>query len=272
MQQETFISYKGYRWLIVAIAACVILSIVYFVDRPVGGRNGATVVGYTYGTIAALGIVWLMWYGIRKRSYRSSLGTLEGWLAAHVWIGISLLLIVPLHSGFSFHWNVHTLAYALMVVTILTGIWGMVNYARLSERIESHRGGGSVATAVEQILALSTEIEGTSRGKSDAFLEVIHRTDFKFSPTLGLLLGISHPPSVDHTMVGAFITRVPESEMSECLRALGLIDRKCDLAAAVIEESRIKLLLRAWLFIHVPVSVALCGALAIHILSVFLFW
>jgi hypothetical protein len=272
VQQETFISYKGYRWLVISLAVTAILSIIYFVDAPVGGRNGATVVGYTYGTLAALGIVWLMFYGVRKRSYSSSIGTVQGWLAAHVWIGIALLLIVPLHSGFSFHWNVHTLAYALMVVTILTGIWGMVNYARLSERIESHRGGGSNAAMLERIYACAADAEALCRGKSDAFLEVAHRLDFAFSPSIRLVLGMSAVPTVDHALAGELLAKVPEAERDECLRVVGLIDQKSDLATSLIEESRVKALLRAWLFLHVPASVALCGALAIHILSVFLFW
>jgi hypothetical protein len=159
-----------------------------------------------------------------------------------------------------------------MVVTILTGIWGMLNYARLSERIESHRGGGNNTAVLERIHAFSADIDSLCRGKSDAFVEVARRLDFSFTPSLRLVLGMSNVPVVDHALAGELLTRVPEGEREECLRLVGVVDQKSDLATGLVEESRVKALLRAWLYLHVPVSVALCGALVIHILSVFLFW
>ena len=34
--------------------------------------------GYTFGVISALGIVWLMLFGMRKRAYASTIGTVQG--------------------------------------------------------------------------------------------------------------------------------------------------------------------------------------------------
>ena len=127
MYQQTFLNYRRFKWLWITIAALVALFALYLIDKPIGGRNGGTLLGYAYGILAAVGIVWLMAFGLRKRAYHSSLGTLEGWLAAHVWIGIGLLLVVPLHAAFSFGCNVHTLAYVLMVLMLIvkpTGLLG----------------------------------------------------------------------------------------------------------------------------------------------------
>lgn len=272
MRQETFVSYKGYRWLFITALALVAFTIIYFMNSPVGGRNGGTVVGYTYGTLATVGIIWLMAFGARKRAYRSSVGTVEGWLAAHVWIGLGLLLLVPLHAGFSFGCNVHTLAYVFMVVTILSGVWGMVNYATLSSRIDSHRGGRKSKAVLEQIGELSSELATLCNGKSDAIVAFVQKFDFEFSPTIRTLLSHSTVPSVDQKGASVLLVKMAESEQQDALRAISLIDQKADLARALLEESRIKALLRVWLFIHVPVSIALCVAVAVHILSVFIFW
>ena len=43
--------------------------------------------------------------------------------------GLSLIVIVTLHTGFQFGWNVHTLAYGLMLLVIVSGIFGIVVYA-----------------------------------------------------------------------------------------------------------------------------------------------
>ena len=39
--------------------------------------------------------------------------------------------MATLHAAFQVGWNVHTLAYVLMLLVIASGIYGVVNYARL---------------------------------------------------------------------------------------------------------------------------------------------
>lgn len=271
MQQETFISYRGYRWLIVTAVASILSVVMYAVNEPIGGRNGGTVIGYTYGTLATVGIIWLMSYGARRRAYHSALGTVQGWLSAHVWIGIGLLLLVPLHAGFSFGCNVHTLAYVFMVVTIVSGIWGIVNYSTLAARIESHRGGVTSERILEQLHSLSSDINAMCQGKSDAFVSSAQRLDQPFSVGLLSLIRKREFLHVDQKVAADALTKLPENEREDALRVFSLIDQRCDLMTALFEEARVKALLRLWLFIHVPVSIALCVALAIHILSVFFF-
>lgn len=272
MQLETFISYRGYRWLIITVMAAITSVVVYIANDPVGGRNGGTVVGYSYGTLATLGIIWLMSYGARKRAYSSALGSVQGWLSAHVWIGIGLLILVPLHSGFSFGCNVHTLAYALMVVTIVSGIWGVVNYSTLASRIKSHRGGGTAKQVLEQLNSVSHDISVMCQGKSDLFVSCVELLDPRFSVSFRTLLRKSRFPHIDQKAAGEALAIITEGERDELLRVFGLIDQKRDLMSGLFEEARVKALLRLWLFIHIPASVALCVAVAIHILSVFFFW
>lgn len=272
MSQETFINYKRYRWLWITLVALVVLTAVYVSSSPVGGRNGGTTLGYTYGVLATIGIIWLMAYGLRKRAYRSSLGTVEGWLAAHVWIGIGLLLVVPMHSGFSFGCNVHTAAYVFMVVTILTGIWGTANYAALSGKIMAHRGGAKDIALVEQIADVGAHAESLCAGKSDAFLAIFNSFSVPFKPTLlGLLLS-PRSLAIDQLAASDMLAKVPEPERSDAMSLLGLLDQRLDMMHTLVEQARIKALLKVWLYVHVPVAFALCVALAIHIFSVFYFW
>lgn len=272
MTQETFIRYKNFRWLWITAAALVVLSVAYLINSPVGGRNGGTALGYAYGALATIGIIWLMAYGLRKRAYHSSLGTVEGWLAAHVWIGIGLLLVVPLHSGFSFGCNVHTAAYVFMVVTILTGIWGTANYATLSGKIMAHRGGAKDAVLLEQIADVGTHAESLCAGKSDAYLAIFNSFSVPLKPTLMSLLLARHAYAIDQHAVSEMLSKVPESERADAMRLIGLLDQRLDMVRTLVEQARIKALLKVWLYVHVPVAFALCVALAIHIFSVFFFW
>jgi hypothetical protein len=254
------------------IGALLLSLVAYVINEPAAGRSGGSALGYAYGVIATLAIIWLMAYGLRKRSYRSSLGTVQGWLAAHVWIGIGLLFFVPLHSAFSFGLNVHTAAYLFMVLTIVTGMWGVANYATLSGKIQAHRGGAKDEALIEQIDTLTERIDRLCAGKSEQFLALLNRFDFSFQPGFRALLRMHSIPTVEQPVVSEMLRAIPEMERDDAITMVGTLDQRSDLARLIIEQSRIKALLRVWLYFHVPVSVALCVTLAIHILSVFFLW
>jgi hypothetical protein len=79
-------------------------------------------------------------------------------------------------------------------------------------------------------------------------------------------------PLVDHVAAGKMIAEIAPLEKEDAITLLGLLDQRADLARTLLEQARIKALLKIWLYVHVPFSVALCVTLAIHILSVFFFW
>jgi len=266
--QETFISYKRFRWLWITAVGLLVCTTMYALNSPVGGNNGGTALGYAFGTIAALGIALLMAYAARKRAYRSSLGTVEGWLAAHVWIGIGLILLVPLHSGFSFGLDVHTTAYVLMVGTIATGIWGAVNYSRLSGKITAHRGGATDATMLERIGELGKQAEALCAGKSEAFLQVYNAFDVALDLSLWSIIVKERHPSVNQKAAAVMLSVISDAEQRDAIAMIGLLDQRLDLIRSLLEQARIKALLKLWLYTHIPLSCALCVALAIHIVVV----
>jgi hypothetical protein len=251
----------------------------YVIDKPIGGRNGGTVLGYSLGVIAALGIAYLMYYGIRKRSYHAKVTTLKATLSAHVWIGLSLLYLVPLHSGFSFGLNVHTLAYVLMVIVVLSGLWGVFMYEKLPLQLKSQRGGGTIRVLLEQIKSLSDDISavsGTSKTsnveRSDAFLKMLEALDFSFVPSLRRSLFKANPRSINKNRSAQFLQQLPRDEQESGLKLIGLVNKKRELVCRVQDEARALTWIRLWLFIHLPISIALCVALFIHIFSVFYYW
>ena len=107
--QPSILAYRGSRYLWVALAVSVTAIIAYAWHAPAVPPNGGTWLGYSLGTLGAVLILWLMSFGIRKRAYTSSAGTVQGWLSAHVYLGLSLLVVATLHAGFrwagtSTHW------------------------------------------------------------------------------------------------------------------------------------------------------------------------
>ena len=130
MAHQSILAYARYRYLKIATVAVVVAIAAYAWDRPPNGRYGGTWLGYTLGTVGALLIFWLLYFGVRKRRYASNAGMVQGWLSAHCYLGTTLIVIVTLHAAFKLGWNVHTLAYVLMLVVIFSGFYGVYAYLR----------------------------------------------------------------------------------------------------------------------------------------------
>ena len=267
---ESFLSYKNFRWLRLNALLIVVIAAAYYIDEPMGGRNGGTWVGYTLGFISTAAILYLMWFGIRKRAHYAQVTTLKGCLAVHVWLGIALAIIVPFHSGFQFGLNVHTLAYALMVATILSGVLGAVIYIRYPSRMQSHRGGGTIKNLLEQIGVISADIEFIAKDRSDEFLRLFDRLDFIYKPSVArALFRRKTNYAITPKEIAALLSRLPKNESDEGYQLVSLGTKKRQLVDQIDNEIRTMAAFRTWLYFHLPISFAMLAAVAIHIFSVF---
>lgn len=270
MIKENFINHGNYRWFWVNFFFLTLMFILYFIDEPLKGRGGDTPLGYFFGGLATVGILVLMWFGKRKRSYSSTTGTVMGWLSAHVWIGLALIVLVPLHSGFQFGWNVHTLAYGLMLATILSGVWGAFNYIQYPSQILSHRGGDSTREILGKIQQVINDIRKMEDEKSDEFIQLVNHINAPFEPGLKSVVFAKIIPdaSKDQTLA-QHITNLPNQEREEAIKVVNMIRAKQGLIDSLRNEIGVDFILKVWLFFHVPLALSLCLALAIHIFSVF---
>lgn len=274
---KSFLVHRGFRWPKITAFLVVLCIIPYVALRPPGGNNGGTWLGYTLGTIGALMIVWLMLLGIRKRRYGPGSWSLKSWLSAHVYLGLSLILIASLHAGFEVGWNIHTLAYALMILVILTGIWGTVLYVRIPALMTQNRQGqtfdvmagailGLDQQAVEQALPLGDEFadqvrlsrEGTRLGGS-AWRQISGR-DPRCATTRAL------------KRVRDLVRALPGEQAERGNALLVTLGRKEEMLRRARRDIRYKALLDVWLYTHVPLSFALLAALTAHIISVFFYF
>ncbi|HMP47529.1 MAG TPA: hypothetical protein PKA63_02535 [Oligoflexia bacterium] len=285
-------------WLWIALIITVGSFVLYFYSDPVGGRNGGTVVGYFLGVLSTIGIIYLMWYGIRKRSYYARYTTLKGVLSSHIWIGIALIFIVPLHSGFSFGWNLHTATYVIMLLTIATGIWGVFLFRAYPQRLSSQRGGPSANQLATAIYSVKNEIRDiiSASTRSDSFFKMIQSLDFESdnrpvsrnksgskgsdfkvsgdisTTSIWRLLFSKLPRELSEEESAKILADIPREEEQAALSCMQLIHKKRDLYNALIKEARANTIIRGWLFLHVPLSVGLCVLLLLHIFSVFFYW
>ena len=301
---ESFLRHQRFRYLKAAAALCVVASAIYLWHEPLDGPNGGTWLGYTLGTLGALMIVWLTWLGVRKRQYASNLGTVRGWVSAHVYLGLALLVIATLHTGFQFGANLHTLAYVLMVLVIASGVFGIAVYTRYPRMITDHRAQATRESWIEEVL----ELNERAIALADQISPDVHRFVLRSAermrlggswreqlfyasgdaggPELGALTEILRKKL---TATGAERAAVADAEqiilltdekimMSErdpaierLKQLLELLTRRNDLAARVNQDVQMHARLQVWLYLHVPLTAALLAALTAHIVAVFLY-
>lgn len=271
---RTFLEYERYRYLKVAVAALLASLALYVFDDPPGGRSGGSWTGYGLGTVAAATIFWLMWLGVRKRSYASTGAPLKGWVSAHVYLGTGLLFLVPLHSAFELGANVHTLAYALMCVVIFSGILGVAFYALVPTSMTRNRNNITLDAMLERIAEIDSECRLAAEGLPDYYAQAVLT-------------------SIDETRIGGGFRsqlsgRDPDCGTARALRSLRssdielkddakaqerklveLIARKELLVKQIRGDIRFKGLLDLWLIVHVPFAFATCAAVLVHVFVVF---
>lgn len=288
--QTSILAFRKRRYLWAAMTLTALCMLAYWFDDPQEPPNGGTLLGYALGTLGALMIFWLTWFGIRKRNYASNSGTVQGWLSAHVYFGLSLLVIVLLHAGFQFGWNIHTLAFALMVLVIASGLYGVFIYMKNPERLSENRGGASRSELLDQLDDIDRRSRRVALNLTAEFQEFvtsgIQRTELGSTLWQRLqnedrsrvqLPGES--ATVDNKGQEAAMDWLAEqqsradAETAATIAELSaLLRNKRKLLRQVGEDLRLQAGIEVWLYAHVPLTAALLTALLAHIVTVFLYW
>ena len=276
-RHESFLAYSRYRYLWFAVLIVVATIVLYIVDRPYGTRYGGTWAGYTLGVAGALLIVWLTWFGYRKRSYAEAQGRLVGRLSAHVYFGLALLVIVTLHTGFHVGWNVHTLAYALMCLVIASGILGVFCYMRYPRLMTENRGGmtmqqmvGTIATLDEQLRVAAMPLDETTAMVVERAVETSAIGQSLWRQLTRRYPGCTTAAAIVH--LDAIADDVPAALEEAWSQVRVLLDEKSSLLTRVRRDVSYKAMIDFWLLLHVPLSFMLLAALFAHIVSVFFLW
>ena len=274
---ESFLRHNGFRWLKISSLMCLVSLAAYLLVDAEPRPNGGTALGYTLGTVGMLLILWLTALGLRKRWITRSRYSLKAWTSAHVYLGLSLITIVTLHTGFQLGWNVHTLAYALMMIVVLSGIWGIIAYGTLPRTLSANRGEATQPQMLEGIRALDRQLFDAAQPLLPRQSEMVR-------------------DSLENCSIGGGLWARLSGRYNRCGNARALAGIKYELQAGLLDPGqrlslivsllerkeaalgqarrhiRIRALLEIWLYVHVPVTFALIAALTAHVVSVFFYW
>jgi hypothetical protein len=274
---EGFLRHKRFFWLKIALILSFLAVFGYALLDVQPRHNGGSWYGYTLGTIGVLLILWLTMIGVRKRAMTSGRWSLKAWTSAHVYLGLSLIVIATLHTGFQFGWNVHTLAYALMMVVILSGIYGIAAYAALPAELSNSRAEMTKPQMVDAVVKLDRQLQTAAQplNHADTGIVTLSLDDDPFRGGLIRRLSGKYPDCRTAYALHEMRRRLAlaEGAQADAIETVAdLLERKGAALGRIRKHLRIKALLEVWLYIHVPLTFALIAALAAHIVSVFFYW
>ena len=290
MIHRSLLRYRGARYLWWSLGLVAASFVLYETQGDLQPPNGGTWQGYVLGTIGAALILWLTLLAIRKRSYRSTTGTVQGWTSAHVYLGSALLVIATLHSGVQVGWNLHTLAYVLMCIVIASGFFGLYSYINHPQLIAKNREGGGRAELFAELfeldkqtravaqkcassvaIAVDSSIERTTLG-GGVYAQLFGGDDSFF------IRGEGAPVrNADQQRLIDFVAeRLPRAEKgaeaANLQQLIVLLCRRQAVLRRIRRDIRLRGWLKIWLYFHVPMTLALLVALALHIIVTFLYW
>ena len=277
MRHYSILEYAKFRWFKVAVSLAALACVAYLWHEPPLKPYGGTWLGYTLGTISALLVLWLLWYGVRKRRYSSTVGTVQGWLSAHVYLGTALVVVATLHTGFELGWNIHTLAYVLMLMVVASGFYGVFAYLRVPEAMTMNLGEDTLQSIVLRIADLDREMREKALSLPDELFALVDkavagtrlggsalRLVSGKDPSCPTLSAVKQWPRLARRMTGE-VAKLDKEVFS-------LLLQKNELLARARRDLRHKAVLDLWLYVHVPLAFALLAALIAHVIAVFIYW
>ena len=277
-------------WALILVVLSVVIYLTQSEDDP---PNGGTWQGYTIGTIGAILVFWLSLLGIRKRKYRSRLGTVAGWTSAHVYLGAAVTIIATLHSASQLGWNIHTLSYVLMLTVVFSGFVGLYYYLTLPQKSLRNRSGQSREIMFAELIELDEQGKSiASRCSSDIALaatSAIDRTAIGGGVRAQLLRSDKSKMKIfandtqnlvenrDQARVLRIVAnQIPDaarqSEVEPLRELLSVLSRRQAVIRRIVRDIQLQGMLRIWLYFHIPLTVALLIALIMHIIATFLYW
>jgi hypothetical protein len=276
---EGFLRHKHFLFAQIATALCVVAVGVYFVtaSRLQEPPSGGSWLGYTLGVVSAGLIVWLACLGVRKRVITAGHYSLKAWVSAHVYLGLSLIVLATLHTGFQFGLNVHTLAYVLMMLVIASGGLGVWAYATLPQRLHANRGETTRRQMLDSIESLDRQLYDLAQPLDRAGAAIVRMSieDTELGGGFWKRLTNSHADCANRR-AQARLRALPPPGSAKQAEALTKIEQvmqqKADVLAVARRQMQITAVLEGWLFVHIPMTFALLAALTAHIVSVFTYW
>ncbi len=229
------------------------------------------------GWVLLTGVLFLTLFNLRKKLPMLPLGSARNWTRIHIYTGYAVVVVFLLHTGGSLPQGpLDTGLWTAFIIVALSGVIGLVlsrivplrlgeaQERILLERIPAFR--QQLADEVAEIAQRSVSEEG-SLTISSFYADTIH--DFMQGPRnlFGHVVG-SHRAMI---AIDAGIDRLERYVDANGMEALAQIRERVNAKNDLDFQFANLMLLRLWLFFHIPATYALIIMAAVHVVAVYAF-
>jgi hypothetical protein len=151
-------------WLIFFLLATIAATVAFFgfayghFGDPTGWPGGSSLPGLIFGVLGGAIILFefLLWFRKKVRVWR--IGRAQTWLRAHIWLGLLCVPLLIYHSGFRLGGSLSTVLMVLLLIVILSGIWGLMLQQILPTRMLEQVPAETIFSQIDRLSGqLSTE-------------------------------------------------------------------------------------------------------------------
>jgi hypothetical protein len=264
---------SGILWRRIFVVLLIGVSASYYFYARAEFPHGGSKYGLAYGIAGTALILLLAFFGIRKRWYRSTFGTLEQWLQSHIYLGLLVLIILLFHTGGRFNDKIAVTTLVLVAIVVFSGIAGAILYATVPRMLTEVESDLTVDELGDQLNQLARSMARIASGRSAPFQRIYDELMRQTAP--GWLAGwrlilsrLRRKPQQDADWA-RLIALVPKEEQEELRQMLVVSRQRRELLLRLIYQQRYKNILEFWLYIHIPFTIALLAFAALHIAAVF---
>jgi hypothetical protein len=128
----------------------------YFAAAYQNGRlpGGGSTPGLVLGIVGGLIIVFECALWLRKTKpfrTRRIFGTAQSWMKAHIWLGLLVLPLAVMHSGFAFGGTLTSIVMWLLLIVIASGIFGLWMQNLVPKLLLEHVQGETVFSQIDLV-------------------------------------------------------------------------------------------------------------------------
>lgn len=262
------------RWRNLALAL-FIGGLIWTVDRlyDMSLRDAA----FLNGWLLMGGMVFLAAFNGRKKIYGLPALPLSAWLQAHIYVGCLCALLFLLHTDFVLpNGTLETVLWLLFVAMVASGMLGLLlsrilphRLSRRGERVIFERipGYRSQLAHRAETLAINAVKETGASIIADFYADELAKYLLRPQSVLGVVLG-SHRSERRLRAKVQELERYLDERGREVLADLNeIISAKADLDY----QRAMQLILKSWLFVHIPLNYGLMLFTIAHIVVVYAF-
>ena len=190
----------------------------------------------------------------------------------HIWLGLLSLPLAVGHAGFRFGGPLTTAVLVLFLLVIASGVWGLALQQVLPHRLLHGFMTETIETEVDRVMTFHRHeaddlIDAIATGGKGDALRTFHTAE------VGPYLEHGRASkSVLHSAARGRPVRRFGRARPDATATVRRLEELCAARRQYDAQVRIHGWLHNWQLIHMPLSVALCVVLVVHILTALKYW